>query len=254
MTTTANLKGQRALVTGGSKGIGAASAIALAKAGCDLVITYHSDEVAGRKVVAEIEKLGRKAKALPCNVTRTSDVERAVDETVEFLGGLDIVFANAGGLLQRCPLAEMDEGLFLAVFDLNVTSVFRTVKATVPHLRRAGGGAIIIMSSVAARNGATTGAVAYAASKGATMTMARGLSKELAPFNIRVNAVAPGVIETAFHAETPKEILDDLRKRITVGRLGVPDDVARAVVFLAGERNGFITGETIDINGGMWLA
>jgi len=254
MSTTANLTGQGAFITGGSKGIGAASAIALAKAGCDVVVTYHSDEAGARQVVSEVAKLGRKAKALPCDVCKTVQVERAVDEAVEFLGRLDIVFANAGGLIRRCPLTDMDEELFQAVFDLNVTSLFRTVKAAVPHLRRSGGGSIILMSSVAARNGATAGAVAYAAAKGAAMTLARGLSKELAPFKIRVNAVAPGVIQTAFHAETPKEILDSLSRTITVGRLGVAEDVARAVVFLAGERDGFITGETIDINGGMWLA
>jgi NAD(P)-dependent dehydrogenase (short-subunit alcohol dehydrogenase family) len=254
MSSTIDLKGQRALVTGGSKGLGGASAIALARAGCDVCLTYHSDEAGARRVVSEIERFGRKALAVPCDVCFTADVERAVERTVEFLGGLDIAFANAGGLLRRSPIAEMDEPLFQAVLDLNVTSVFRTVKAVVPHLRRAGGGSIIIMSSVAARNGATVGAVAYAASKGATMTLARGLSKELAPDKIRVNAVAPGVIDTPFHAETPKAILDELATRITVGRLGVAEDVARAVVFLAGERDGFITGETIDINGGMWVA
>jgi 3-oxoacyl-[acyl-carrier protein] reductase len=254
MGNTTDLTGRRAFVTGGSKGIGAGSAIALAKAGCDVVITYHSDEGGGKRVAGEIERLGRKARAIPCDVCRTADVERAVDEAVGFLGGLDIVFANAGGLIRRSPLAEMDEELFQQVFDLNVTGVFRTVKASVPHLRRAGGGSIIIMSSVGARTGATIGAVAYAAAKGATMTMARGLSKELAPLKIRVNAVAPGVIRTDFHINTPPEILDSLSKTITVGRLGTPEDVGRVVVFLAGEREGFITGETIDINGGMWLA
>ncbi len=254
MSTSTDLKGQRALVTGGSKGIGAASAIELARCGCDVVVTWNSDKSGAEQVVAEIQALGRKALAVPCDVHKTEDVNRAVDAAAQFLGGLDIVFANAGGMIKRCPLLDMDEALFQAVFDLNVTSVFRTVKAAVPHLRQSGGGSIIIMSSVAARNGAATGAIVYAASKGAAMTLTRGLSKELAPYSIRVNAVAPGVIETAFHAATPKEILEPLRRTILVGRLGIAEDVARAVAFLAGERNGFINGETIDINGGMWMA
>jgi len=249
-----DLAGQRALVTGGSKGIGAASAIALARAGCDVVVTYHSDEAGGRDVASEIKTLGHRSAALRCDVCKTDDVNRAVDEAVEFLGGLDIVFANAGGMIRRCPLMEMDEDLFQAVMDLNVTSVCRTLKAAVPHLRKAGGGSLIIMSSVAAGNGAAPGAVVYGASKGATMTLTRGLSKELAADNIRVNAVAPGVIETAFHAKTPKDVLESLSKSITVGRLGVSEDVARAVVFLAGEREGFMTGASVDINGGMWVA
>lgn len=254
MGMLSDLTGKRAFVTGGSKGIGAASAIALAEAGCDVAITYKSDEAGGKEVATEIEKLGRKSAAVKCDVCETEDVNRAVDEAVGLMGGLDVVFANAGGLIRRCKIVDMDEELFEALFDLNVTSVFRTAKATIPHLRKAGGGSLIIMSSVAGRNGAATGAVVYGATKGATMLLTRGLSKELAEDNIRVNAVAPGVIETAFHAETPKDLLESLKKNITVGRLGEPADVARAVVFLAGESRGFMTGATIDVNGGMWLA
>ncbi len=254
MSNATDLTGRRALVTGGSKGIGAASAVALARAGCDVVVTYHTDEAGGRQVASEIEKLGRTSAALPCDVCKAADVNRAVDEAAEILGGLDVVFANAGGLIRRCTVVDMDEEMFLALFDLNVTSVFRTVKAAVPHLRKAGGGSLIIMSSVAARNGAAPGAVVYGATKGATMTLTRGLGKELAGDNIRVNAVAPGVIDTAFHAETPKDLLASLAKSITVGRLGLAEDVARAVVFLAGESQGFMTGATIDVNGGMWVA
>ncbi len=249
-----DLPGKRAFVTGGSKGIGAASAIALAQAGCHVAITYHSDDEGGKKVAAEIEKLGRKTVAIPCDVCKTDDVDRAVEGAVEVLGGLDIVFANAGGLIRRCNVMDMPEEMFLQLFDLNVTSVYRTVKATVPHLREAGGGSLIIMSSVAARNGAAAGAVVYGATKGATMTLTRGLSKELAEDNIRVNAVAPGVIDTPFHADTPKDVMDKLKSNITVGRLGEAEDIARAVVFLAGESRGFMTGATIDINGGMWVA
>ncbi len=254
MSSGTDLTGKRALVTGGSKGIGAASAIALARAGCDVAVTYHSDEAGGRQVAAEIEKLGRKGTAIACDVCKMADVDRAVAAAVAALGGLDVVFANAGGLIRRCNVMDMDEEMFQALFDLNVTSVFRTIKAVVPHLREAGGGSLIIMSSVAARNGAAAGAVVYGATKGATMTLTRGLGKELAADNIRVNAVAPGVIDTAFHAETPRDLLERLQSNITVGRLGVADDVARAVVFLAGEAGGFMTGATIDVNGGMWVA
>ncbi|MBN1343384.1 MAG: SDR family oxidoreductase [Phycisphaerae bacterium] len=254
MSTATDLNGKRALVTGGSKGIGAASAVALARAGCDVVLTYNSDEAGGKATAAEIEKLGRKTAAIRCDVCDAADVDRAVDEAVKVLGGLDVVFANAGGLIRRCTVMDMEESFFQKLFDLNVTSVFRTVKATVPHLRKAGGGSLIIMSSVAARNGAAAGAVVYGATKGATMTLTRGLGKELAPDNIRVNAVAPGVIDTAFHAATPRDLMDKLKGNITVGRLGVAEDVARAVVFLAGESQGFMTGATIDVNGGMWLA
>lgn len=254
MSNGTDLTGKRAFVTGGSKGIGAASAIALAHAGCDVVITYNSDESGGRAIASKIESLGRKSAAIPCDVCKTEDVNRAVAEAVATLGGLDIVFANAGGLIRRCTVMDMSEAMFNDLFELNVTSVFRTVQATVPHLREAGGGSLIIMSSVAARNGAASGAVVYGATKGATITLTRGLGKELAADNIRVNAVAPGVIDTSFHAETPRDLMESLKRNITVGRLGVAEDVARAVVFLAGEGQGFMTGATIDVNGGMWLA
>ncbi len=254
MSTATDLAGKRAFITGGSKGIGAASAVALARAGCDVAMTYHTDKAGADDVVAQVAELGRKGVSLACDVCKADDVNRATEQAVDALGGIDIVFANAGGLIRRCHVMDMDESFFLDLFDLNVTSVFRTIKATVPHLRQAGGGSLIIMSSVAGRNGAAPGAVVYGATKGATMILTRGLSKELAQDNIRVNAVAPGVIETAFHEDTPKDVMDNLRKNITVGRLGVPEDVARAVVFLAGEAGGFMTGATVDINGGMWLA
>jgi 3-oxoacyl-[acyl-carrier protein] reductase len=146
----------------------------------------------------------------------------------------------------------MDAELWHEVIALNLSAVFFATKAALRHLGH--GARIVNVSSVAARHGGGPGAFAYAAAKGGVMTLTRGLAKELASRNIRVNAIAPGVIETPFHARTTPEMLESFRKSIPLGRLGTPDECAGAILYLVSPLASYVTGETIDVNGGQWFA
>ena len=250
----ADLKGKVALVTGGARDIGRAVAIQLAEAGASVAVNYHSSEDKARAVVAEIESKGGKALAIKADVRRSEEVAAMVDQVTTSLGShIDILVNNAGGLLARKKIDEMDEGFWDSVIELNLKSVFLVTKAVVPRMPE--GGAIVNLASLAARDGGGGGAIAYSAAKGAVLTMTRGLSKELAPKKIRVNAVSPGLIDTTFHDTfTSPEIRKTVAGRTSIGREGTPADVANAVVFLASDASAYITGESIEINGGIYFA
>jgi 3-oxoacyl-[acyl-carrier protein] reductase len=247
----ADLTGRTVLVTGASTGIGAASAVLLAKAGADVGINYCRSKAAAEKVRDQVEALGRRALLLECDVCDPDQVKAMVAEFTKAFGRIDVLFANAGGLIRRCPIFKMPDRLWHQVVALNFDSVFYTVRAVLPHMLRAKRGNIIVNSSVAARTGGGGGAVHYAAAKGALVTFVKGLAKEVAPCGIRVNAVAPGVTLTPFHEKaTEPERMKSFLASTPVGKLGAPDDIGRAVVWLAGETEGFLTGETIYIAGG----
>lgn len=251
---SADLHGSRALVTGAGHGIGRAIAVALAEAGADVAVHYHSSADGAAATVAAIEALGRRAKALPADVTVTEDVDRLVDEAAGFLGGLDVLVCNAGHLVGRATIAEMSDDHFEQVLSTNLTSTFRTVRAALPHLKRSATGRIVTMSSLAAHNGGGPGSVAYAAAKAGVRGFTKGLAKELAGTGITVNTVAPGFIKgTAFHDTfTAPEAQRAMEAGIPVGRAGTPEDVAAAVVHLASPSSGFLTATTVDIDGGAW--
>ncbi|TMF94711.1 MAG: 3-oxoacyl-ACP reductase FabG [Chloroflexi bacterium] len=249
-----DLTGQRAIVTGASTGIGRATAVALAGAGADVAIHYGSSQKEAEETAAAVEARGRRAVLVQGDFRDPTDAGKAVDAAVHGLGApVDILVNNAGSLIARSPIEEMDAELWKEVIDLNLSAVFFATKAALPHFGR--NARIVNVSSVAARHGGGPGAVAYATAKGGVMTMTRGLAKELAPRNIRVNAIAPGVIETPFHDRfsTP-EMLETFRKGIPLGRLGTPEECAGAVLYLVSPLASYVTGQTIDINGGQWFA
>jgi 3-oxoacyl-[acyl-carrier protein] reductase len=247
----ADLAGRAVLVTGASTGIGAAAALALARAGADVGVNYCRSKEAAEKVAEKITALGRKALLIECDVCDPDQVTAMVAHFVKSFGRIDILFANAGGLVKRTPIARMPDILWHQVVALNLDSVFYTVRAALGPMKKAGRGNIIVNSSVAARSGGGGGAVHYATAKGALVTFVRGLSKEVAADGIRINAVAPGVVETPFHEKfTEPERMEQFRAAMPIGKLGAADDIARAVVWLAGETEGFITGETIYLTGG----
>jgi len=249
-----DLTGQRAIVTGASTGIGRATAVALAGAGADVAIHYGSSRKEAEETAAAVEARGRRAVLVQGDFRDPTDAGKAVEAAVHGLGApVDILVNNAGSLIARSPIEEMDAELWKEVIDLNLSAVFFATKAALPHFGR--NARIVNVSSVAARHGGGPGAVAYATAKGGVMTMTRGLAKELAPRNIRVNAIAPGVIETPFHDRfsTP-EMLETFRKGIPLGRLGTPEECAGAVLYLVSPLASYVTGQTIDVNGGQWFA
>jgi len=249
-----DLTAQRAIVTGASTGIGRAIAIALARAGADVAIHYGSSRKEAEETARGVESHGRRAVLVQADFRDPTAAGKAVEAAVQALGApIDILVNNAGSLVRRSAVEEMDAELWQEVIALNLSSVFFATKAALPYL--GDGARIVNVSSVAARHGGGPGAFAYAAAKGGVMTLTRGLAKELASRNIRVNAIAPGVIETPFHDKfsTPEQ-LETFRKGIPLGRLGTSEECAGAVLYLVSPLASYVTGQSIDINGGQWFA
>lgn len=249
-----DLGGRTALVTGGNIGIGRAIALALARHGADVALTYFSH--GDGETAAEIERMGRTAADFRMDGADSAEVNRVVGEAAAALGGhLDVVVANAGGIVGRVPIAEMADDHWRSVIDVNLSSTFFTVRAAIPYMNT-GWGRIVTMSSQAAENGGGQGSAAYAASKAGILGLTRGLAKELAPRGITVNAVAPGLIlQTPFHETfTPEETQRAIVASTPLGRPGVPDDVAGAVLYLVSDLASYVTGNVVDINGGTWFA
>ena len=249
-----DLTAQRAIVTGASTGIGRAIAVALSRAGADVAIHYGSSRKEAEETARAVESHGRRAVLVQADFRDPTAAGKAVEAAVQALGApIDILVNNAGSLVGRSAVEEMDAELWQEVIALNLSSVFFATKAALPHL--GDGARIVNVSSVAARHGGGPGAFAYAAAKGGVMTLTRGLAKELASRNIRVNAIAPGVIETPFHDKfsTPEQ-LETFRKGIPLGRLGTSEECAGAVLYLVSPLASYVTGQSIDINGGQWFA
>lgn len=246
---------QVVLITGASTGIGAALARAFGAAGAEVVVHYNSSETAARAVADEIAAAGGEILLIQADVTIPAQIQHMVTQTMERYGRIDILVNNAGGLVRRQAVAEMSDELYQYITDLNMTSIFQVCKQVIPIMQRQGRGNIINVTSIAARLGGGAGAVVYATSKGAVSTFTRGLAKELATQNIRVNAISPGVIQTPFHERfsTPEQI-EAMVKTIPLGRAGQPEECIGAVFFLASEAmSSYITGQIIEINGGQLM-
>lgn len=242
------LTGKTAIVTGGGRDIGRACAVKLAQMGANVAINYYSSSAGAEETVALIKAEGGNAIAVQGDLSEPDSAAMLVTKTIEEFGSIDVLVNNAGGLVARGKVAEMTLEHWNTVLDLNLTSTFLMIRACLPHMET---GAIINLASQAGRDGGGAGAVPYATSKGAIMTMTRGLAKELGP-DIRVNAICPGMIDTDFHNIHTK---DDVRRNVEaaspVKRQGTPDDIGQLVGFLASDASSFITGANIDINGGM---
>lgn len=252
-----SLKGKRALVTGAAQGIGQAAVKLLAENGCDVAIHYFSSSETARKNADFAKSKGVRADIFRADLTKEKDAASMVLSASKFLGGIDILVNNAGDLVNRKYLPEVDMDFWKKVYDINMTSMMLVTRESLPHLgKNKGGASIVNLASLAGRKGGHPGSLVYSTCKGAVITWTRALSNELAPKGIRVNAVAPGLIlGTRFHAtHTTKESSEETVKGIPLGRAGSPDDVARTILFLASEYDGFITGATIDINGGVYCA
>jgi len=254
MENLLDLRGKVALVTGASSGIGRATAELLAECGAAVAINYHQNEKGAEDARAAIEKNGGRAVAIQADVTRASDVGALVDRGAKELGPIDILVNNAGSLVERLKLLELTEERWDYVMDLNLKSAFLCAQAVAPSMMERKQGAIINVSSIAGRNGGALGAIHYSTAKGGLITFTKGLAKEMAAYGVRVNAVSPGVVDTAFHEtfSTP-EVIKGYVAAIPLGRVGGPAEVARVIAFLASGAASFMVGETIEINGGMLM-
>lgn len=250
------LNNKRALVTGATQGIGKAIAEDLINNGCDVAIHSYQSGPGTDELISLAGKRGRRVKCFRGDLTIEDDTVRCVDEAVSFLGGLDVLINNTGALVGRRAIEEIDLKHWQEVIDINLTTMMLVTRQAVQYLEKASGSSIVNLSSLAGRKGGHPGSIIYASTKGAVLTWTRALAVELASKGIRVNTVAPGLIlNTNFHAtHSSKESIEATIETIPLGRAGVPEDVARAVTFLAAEYDGFITGETIDINGGVYCA
>lgn len=251
-----DLQGKVALITGASTGIGAAVARAYAAQGMQVVVHYNQSEAPAAQVVADIQAAGGRSVMLRADVRDTGAIRSCVANAMAAFGRIDVLVNNAGGLVQRVPIADFTDALFDEIMHINALSMLAFCREVVPLMRQQGtGGAIINVTSVAARHGGGPGAYLYAGSKGFVSTATRGLAKELVGDHIRVNAVAPGVIVTPFHDRysTP-QMLESFKGTIPMGRLGTADECTGAFLYLASEQlSGYVTGQIIEVNGGQYM-
>lgn len=249
-----DLKDQVALITGASSGIGYATAVAMAREGARIGVNYHKNKAGADQAVSEISKAGGEAHAILADVTSADEVEAMVESVRNRWGRVDILVNNAGDLLGRHMLSDMTEDYWEQIMDLNLKSVFLCVKEVWEEMAARKSGSIINITSIAGRNGGGPGSGAYATAKGGMITYTKSLARELAPHNVRVNGVAPGVIATPYHERySPPEIFQKFVAAIPLGRAGTSDEIASVIVFLASPAASYIVGETIEVNGGMLM-
>jgi 3-oxoacyl-[acyl-carrier protein] reductase len=247
-----DLKGKRVLVTGSSSGIGAATAKMFAQQGCFVGVHYFRTESGGKETFDEVNKISDGC-LLKADLRDKKEVTKLIKDFVKQAGGIDILVNNAGSLIARQFFADSSEEYFDDAFATNVKSVFLASQAALEELKKTRG-CIVNIGSIAGHNGGAGGGGIYASAKAAVATMTIAMAKEFAPFGIRVNSVMPGLIETRFHEQfsTPER-----RKQVAaetpLGRNGRAEDVAKAILFLASDAAGFITGEYIAVNGGLYM-
>lgn len=254
MNNSNKLAGKNVLITAGAQGIGESITKHFIDSGANVAIHYFSSADTANKLTDYAASKGQKAVAISGDLTKEGDANAMVEKTVEAFGGLDILINNAGSLVARKRLGEIETEFWHKVMDINLTSMMFVTRAAAPYLAKNDNSSIVNLASLAGRKGGHAGSLAYSTSKGAILTLTRALSSELGPNGTRVNAVAPGLIlGTKFHnTHTTKESAAKTVSGIPIARAGNSADVARAVLYLASEYDGFITGATLDINGGAY--
>jgi 3-oxoacyl-[acyl-carrier protein] reductase len=248
-----NLEGKKALITGGSRGIGRATAILFAKAGCDVAINYINQNEAAGKVREEIDKIGQECLVFKADISQKNDINSMIEGIMQEWGRIDILVNNAG-IWTYGEMGKMSEKAWAETMKINVDGVFYTCNAVVPHMKEKKRGWIISVSSTAAVRGEAFHSH-YAASKGALVSFTKSLAAELGPYNIRVNCVAPGWVDTDMSSEVFNDpgFRDKVEESIPLRRIPPPEDIAGPILFLASDLAQHITGEVLNVNGGSVL-
>lgn len=249
------LQGKTAFITGASRGIGFATAISLHRAGVRRFILHYNSHGAGvEELIDAIKADGAEAHVLQADLALVEGTAKLVEEYRSLAIPADILINNAGALVQRAKLAEVTPDLYDQVMNLNTRSMYFLTQAVAPGMAARGWGRIINLSSIAARNGGGLGASVYASSKAAVACFTKGMAKELAPQGIRVNAVSPGTVDNYFHEKySTRQMLDGMLAQTPAGRLGDNEEVADTILFLCSDAARYIYGQTIEINGGMYM-
>ena len=244
------LEGKKAVVTGSGRGIGRSIALALARNGADVAV-LDMDEAGAGETAGIIEQTGRKSLALAVDVSRLSEVEEAINKILDLWGSIDIVVNNAG-ITRDNLLIRMKEDEWDSVIAVNLKGSFNLSKAVARSMMKQRSGCIVNIASIIGMMG-NAGQANYAASKGGLIALTKSLAKEMAPRGIRVNAVAPGFIATEMTNKIPEKLREEMVRSIPLGRMGEPDDVAAVVSFLTSPAAGYITGQVIVVDGGMYI-
>jgi len=238
-----------ALVTGAGRGIGRAIAIALAREGANVVVN-DLDAHSAEETANEIKAIGRGALAIRADVSNSTEVSKMVERTIETFKRIDILVNNAG-IFSSVPLDNMTEDEWNKVMNVNLKGVFICSQAAMRFMKKQRSGKIVNLGSLAAKVGGIFAGADYAASKAGVICLTKSLAKQLAPYGINVNAVAPGVIATEMTKNWPNDVKENFLRQIPLGRFGTPEEVAEAVLFLVSDSANYITGTTIDVNGGI---
>ncbi|MFY0598898.1 MAG: glucose 1-dehydrogenase [Cyclobacteriaceae bacterium] len=246
-----NLKGKVAVVTGGARDIGRAICVKLAEEGAKVVVNYFNSEKDCDETLAAIRAIGGEAIGVRCDVSRLEDIDNMVAKTKESFGNrVDILVNNAGGLFARKKVEELEESFYDLVMNVNFKGTIFVTKAFKPLMGE--GASIINIASQAGRDGGGPGSAIYAASKGAVMTLTRNWAKEFGPQGIRINAICPGMIATKFHDDfTKDQVRENVANATPLKREGRACEVADLVAYLAGSESSFLTGNNVDVNGGL---
>ena len=242
---------RRALITGGSSGIGRCTAELLARAGCDVGILHAGSPEEGQEVVRSIESAGRRAFSDIIDVSDSGQVQDAVEKFIKSFGGIDLLI-NSAGVADDHVIWKMTDEQWRRVIDVDLTGVFNCCRAVAAPMRKSGGGAIVNIASINGLRG-KFGQTNYSAAKAGVIGFTKALARELASADVTVNVIAPGLIETPMTTDLPREARDAALGEILLGRLGRPEDVGELVVFLCSDRARFITGQTIQVDGGQYL-
>ena len=249
------LTAKTVFITGASRGIGAATALRFAQAGARrFILHYNSYQPGAEEAAHSIRSLGAETHLIRADFASAEGIEEGIAAYRQLGFDADILINNAGSLVQRAKLPEFTSDLFDRVFNLNVKSAYFLAQAVAPAMVSKRAGHIINLSSIAARNGGGSGATVYAAAKAAVAAITKGLAKELAPGGVRVNAVSPGTVDNYFHEQfSSRQLLDSVIAQTPAGKLGDNEEVADTILFLCTEPSRYIYGQTIEINGGMYM-